>query len=161
MPHRGIQARTLPASRNSFFSTPTRAWSGSIAPPAPPPPEYILACIDITEPLYGNPGEVKVVPYRYRAGYPKAVAFFIEWFFTQEDADALLNPLDRDIYALPTTAITPATPEPDTGEWQWGSVRLEIPETYQIGYQLYGAMIIEQPDFEQTRAEPQNTRDIL
>lgn len=158
MPRRGISARTLPGSRNRLFSTQANAWRGT-AIPATPPPEYILACIDIAEPLHGNPGDIKNIPFRYRAGYPTSIALYIEWFFTEEDAKNLRNPLDKEHYLLPKTTPTPSIPEPDTGDWQWGSVLLEIPKEWRTRTS-YGAMIIEQPAFSGPFIDP-GCEDIL
>ena len=106
-----------------------------------------LACIDIDEPIYARPGEVRKVLFRYQAGIPHSTAFDIWWFFTLENADALQNRLDPAEHpVLPITTIDPPVPAPATGDWQSGVVTITMPESYPKGFILFGTMIIDQPD---------------
>ena len=131
-----ITERLLAMSRNHFASA--RAIIQTVLLPES---GLIEARIDIQEPLYLTPGEVKDVPFSYRAGIPHSTHFQLKWFITQEDADALENELTEG--TLPTYTIMPGTPLPDTGEMLFGTVRIEAPNVMEALF--YGALCIYQP----------------
>lgn len=110
-----------------------------------PPSIVIPAMIDIQESFVFRPGEKRTVWFRYRAGVPQSTAFMVEWFRSENDSKSLLNPLSEIRYVLPSLRITPETPEPDTGYWQFGEVFVEVSDTYEDGRMLFGALIIDQP----------------
>ncbi len=108
----------------------------------PPKPAVVPPQIDIQEPLTLLAGERKDVPFIYRSGIPQSTRFELKWFINETDAEQLQNALTTNI---PTWEITPNTPEPDTGEAQFGIVTLTAPNVM-MDHTYYGALTIYQPD---------------
>ena len=109
--------------------------------------DAIAPKIDLLEPIPKmGPGEVRDVAFTYRTGDPPSVAFDIEWYLTEADAEACRNLL-TDTENLPTTTFTPATPatDADPTEDLEGSVRFIAPDA--ITYEnLFGKALIKQED---------------
>lgn len=126
---------TLAQSRNRYPSHFER-------PPSVMATSGIPAWVDIQEPLFIQPGETKVVEFRYRSGVPRSTAFGITWHATEADADAGLNQLQDE--PLPSFTILPQAPRADTGSAQAGTVTLVAPETMRSGI-IWGSMAIYQP----------------
>ena len=101
--------------------------------------------IDLLEPIPNmSPGEQRDVPFTYRVGDPAAIAFDMEWYLTEADAEACRGLL-TDTENLPTATFTPAVPATDAEPTEDlnGSVRFVAPTV--ITYEnLVGKALIEQ-----------------
>lgn len=103
---------------------------------------FVLAKMDIDEPITMRRGETKDVEFRYRSGVPRSTAFGLTWHASELDAEAGLYALQDE--PLPSIVITPLYPREDTGALQLGTVTLEAPNNMRFGI-VWGNMSIYQP----------------
>ena len=138
----------LAESRNLFRAVP----SGQRFNVGGQPPEETLRppSIDIGEPgrepdsetLNLTGGEEKTANFWYDTGIPASIRFWIEWYLTQEDADARENMYTE--YEI-ETIFYPARPIPNINDTeQIGTVDIRAPA--EIGnIVLIGKILIYQP----------------
>ena len=100
-----------------------------------------------------TPGEPLTVQFRYITGNPPAFAFGLLFFATFNDAIQLKNALVRN---LPDFSIDPIVPQPDTEDWQEGTITIEYPEDYPIpepeivSLFFYGTLVMNAPNHPHT-----------
>lgn len=82
-----------------------------------------LATIDIDEPIVLQRGQSRTIDFTYTAGDPAAFAFLVEWFATEADAEAGINQLPPNLFAV---VPSPATPLQTEGTHS-GSIFLKAP----------------------------------
>ena len=95
-----------------------------------PPPVAVPqnAVIDIMEPLTIGSGQRQDVTFRYLTGIPAATAFGMEWYANEVDPALNRPPLTTRDMPIPTQTFSPAEPQPNTGDFQDGTVSIQAPD---------------------------------
>ena len=95
-----------------------------------PPPVAVPqnAIIDIMEPLTIGSGQRQDVTFRYLTGIPAATAFGMEWYANEVDPALNRPPLTTRDMPIPTQTFSPAEPQPNTGDFQDGTVSIQAPD---------------------------------